>query len=39
MIWDWIGIGMLCGMVGLIFYELVQEVRGSSEALHDHYHE
>lgn len=30
---------MLVGMVALIFYELVQEVRGSNEALHDRYHE
>jgi hypothetical protein len=39
MVWDWIGMGMLGGMVALIFYELICEIRGSSEGLHDHYHE
>ena len=27
------------GMVGLVLYELVQEVRGGSRDLHDRYHE
>jgi hypothetical protein len=27
------------GMVGLIAYELVQEVRGGTHQLHDRYHE
>jgi hypothetical protein len=31
--------GMLGGMVALIFYELLQEVRGRTEGLHDRYHE
>jgi len=26
-------------MVGLVLYELVQEVRGGSDQLHDRYHE
>jgi hypothetical protein len=39
MFWDWVGMGMLGGMVALIFWELIQEVRGSNEALHDRYHE
>jgi|GEM_PF-684760 hypothetical protein len=30
---------ILSGMVGLIAYEIFQEIGGSSEALHDHYHE
>jgi len=32
-------IAILGGMVALIFYELVQEVRGGSGDLHDRYHE
>ena len=32
-------IAILGSMVGLIIFELVQEVRGSSHELHDHYHE
>jgi hypothetical protein len=39
MVWDWVAIGMLGGMVALVFYELIQEVRGSSDGLHDRYHE
>jgi hypothetical protein len=39
MLWDWVGLGMLGGMVALIFWELVQEARGSKEPLHDRYHE
>ena len=27
------------GMVGLVVYELVQEIRGSAHQLHDRYHE
>ncbi|WP_305824679.1 hypothetical protein [Massilia brevitalea] len=30
---------ILSGMVGLIAYEIYQEIGGSSEALRDHYHE
>ena len=30
---------ILGGMVGLVLYELVQEVRGGSKELHDRYHE
>ena len=30
---------ILSGMVGLIAYEIFQEIGGSSEALRDHYHE
>lgn len=32
-------IAMLGGMVGLVLYELVQEVRGGHNQLHDRYHE
>ena len=30
---------ILGGMVGLVLYELVEEVRGGSHELHDRYHE
>lgn len=30
---------ILSGMVGLIAYEIYQEIAGSSGALHDRYHE
>jgi len=30
---------ILSGMVGLIAYEIYQEIGGSSESLRDHYHE
>jgi hypothetical protein len=32
-------IAMLGGMVGLVVYELIQEVHGGKTHLHDHYHE
>ena len=32
-------IAILGGMVGLVIYELVEEVRGGSDDLHDRYHE
>jgi len=32
-------IGIFGGMVGLVIYELVQEVRGGQQQLHDRYHE
>ena len=32
-------IAILGGMVGLVVYELVEEVRGGSHDLHDRYHE
>ncbi len=32
-------VAILGGMVGLILYELVEEVRGGSHQLHDRYHE
>jgi hypothetical protein len=31
--------GMLAGMVGLVVYELAEEIRGAKHRLHDHYHE
>ena len=31
--------GILGGLTALVAYEIYQEVRGSSEALHDRYHE
>jgi len=34
-----LGFALMTGMVGLIAYEIFQEVRGSSGALHDRYHE
>jgi hypothetical protein len=34
-----LALGMLGGMVGLVIYELIQEVRGGANDLHDHYHE
>lgn len=39
MMFDWVALAMLSGLVGLVMYELIQEVRGSSDQLHDHYHE
>jgi hypothetical protein len=36
--WDMIGIAMLSGIVALVVFELVQEVRGSARGLHDRYH-
>jgi hypothetical protein len=32
-------IGILGSMVGLVLYELIDEIRGSKNKLHDHYHE
>ncbi len=32
-------VAILGGMVGLVVYELVEEIRGGSNKLHDHYHE
>ena len=32
-------IAILGGMVGLVLYELVEEVRGGQDQLHDRYHE
>jgi hypothetical protein len=32
-------IAIMASMVGLVLYELVDEVRGSERELHDHYHE
>lgn len=32
-------IGILGGMVGLVIFELVDEVRGGKHELHDRYHE
>jgi hypothetical protein len=39
MLFDFIGMAMLAALAGLVFYELVSEVRGASQGLHDHYHE
>lgn len=30
---------ILAGLAGLVAFEVYQEIRGSSEKLHDHYHE
>ena len=37
--WNIFVFAILSGMVGLIAYEIFQEVEGSSEPLHDRYHE
>ena len=37
--WNMFVFAILSGMVGLIAYEIFQEIEGSSEALRDHYHE
>jgi hypothetical protein len=34
-----LGMAMLAGLAGLVAYEIVVEVRGAGEALHDRYHE
>ncbi len=31
--------GIFAGMVGLIAFELIEEIRGGSHQLHDRYHE
>jgi hypothetical protein len=36
---DVVGVAMLGGMVAMVFYELVQDVRERAHGLHDHYHE
>jgi hypothetical protein len=37
--WNIFVFAILSGMVGLIAYEIFEEIGGSSGALHDHYHE
>jgi hypothetical protein len=37
--WNIYVFAILSGMVGLIAYEILQEISGRSEALRDHYHE
>lgn len=32
-------IAMLAGLAGLVAYEILAEVRGAGEGLHDRYHE
>ncbi len=32
-------IGMLGSMVGLVLYELIDEIRGAKGQLHDHYND
>ncbi len=39
MFMSWFVISVLGGMAGLVLYEIIQEVRGSSERMHDRYHE
>jgi hypothetical protein len=34
-----LSIAMLAGLAGVVVYELVSEVRGAGEGLHDRYHE
>lgn len=37
--WNMFVFAILSGMVGLVAYEIFQEIGGSSKALRDHYHE
>ena len=37
--WSMFVIALLGGMVVLVLFELVEEVRGGSDQLHDRYHE
>jgi len=39
MLFHFLSIAMLAGLVGLVTYELVAEVRGAGDGLHDRYHE
>jgi hypothetical protein len=39
MLFHFVGMAMLAGLAGLVVYELVSEVRGAGQGLHDHYHE
>jgi hypothetical protein len=39
MVFDLMVMGILSGLVGLVAFEIFQEVRGSSKALQDRYHE
>lgn len=32
-------VAILAGMAGLVLYEIIDEVRGGSNRLHDRYHE
>jgi len=34
-----LGFAMLAGLAGLVAFEIVAEVRGAGETLHDRYHE
>ncbi len=36
---DLMVIGILSGLAALVAFEIYQEVRGSSDSLHDRYHE
>lgn len=39
MVFDLMVMGILSGLVGLVAFEIFQEVRGSSKSLQDRYHE
>lgn len=39
MFMSWFVISVLGGMAGLVLYDLIQEIMGSSDHLHDRYHE
>jgi len=39
MVFDLMVLGILSGLAGLVAFEIYQEVRGSSQALQDRYHE
>jgi hypothetical protein len=39
MFFDFLSMALLAGLAGLVAYEVISEVRGAGEGLHDHYHE
>ena len=39
MFMSWFVISILGGIAGLVLFEVIQEVKGSSARLHDRYHE
>ena len=39
MVFDLMVMGILSGLAGLVLFEIVEEVRGSSKSLQDRYHE
>jgi len=39
MFFHFLSMALLAGLAGLVAYEVVSEVRGAGEGLHDRYHE